>query len=103
MADGHVVYQGIANRAVRYFQGAQFDINIMSNPADIFMKIISVNYPKEDADTKKLNHLNEYYKENCEPGVLKSMQSSSMVDFKPRRDNFSEPSFCIQLKLLMKR
>jgi hypothetical protein len=43
------------------------------------------------------------YQKKCEPSVTKHMQEVSLVDFVPRTDNFSEPSFSVQLKLLLKR
>jgi ABC-type multidrug transport system ATPase subunit len=50
MCDGHIVYQGIANRAPRYFDSLGFKILTFNNPTDIFMRIISINYPKEEED-----------------------------------------------------
>jgi len=47
MADGHIVYQGLANRSAEYFYNLNFKAGgKFSNPADIFMKALSLNYPK---------------------------------------------------------
>jgi hypothetical protein len=46
MTDGNIVYQGLANEAPKYFTSIGFEIGAFSNPTDIFMKILSVNYPK---------------------------------------------------------
>lgn len=43
------------------------------------------------------------YRKKCEPSVAKHMHEVSLVDFVPRTDDFSEPSFCIQMRLLLKR
>lgn len=69
----------------------------------MFMRFISIEYPKKDYDEAKLEHLVKSYKKRCEPNVLRHMNDSSLLEFKPRNDNFSEPSFKIQLTLLMKR
>lgn len=94
MADGHTVYQGIANRAPRYFEGCGHEIATFANPADIFMRIISVNYPKESKDEEKIHKMVKDYNKKCAPSVEKHMAEVSMVEFEPRKDNFSEPAFC---------
>lgn len=95
MADGNIVYQGIANRAPRYFESIGFNIGKFSNPADIFMRLANVNYPKELEDEEKLEKLIICYKKRCEPGVIKHMNEVSLLEFKPRTDNFTTPSFCV--------
>jgi hypothetical protein len=69
----------------------------------MFMRFISIEYPKKDYDVAKLEHLVKSYQKRCEPNVMRHMNDSSLLEFKPRNDNFSEPSFKIQLTLLMKR
>lgn len=103
MADGNIVYQGLANRAPRYFDQIGYNVGKFANPADIFMRIISVNYPKMDEDEEKLNNLITSYKKKCEPAVIKHMTEISLIEFKPRMDNFAEPNFSKQLGLLLGR
>lgn len=103
MADGHIVYQGIANRAPRYFDQIGYNVGKFANPADIFMRIISVNYPKMPEDEDKLNNLITSYQKKCEPAVIKHMTEISLIEFKPRMDNFAEPNFGKQLSLLLGR
>ena len=74
-----------------------------SNPTDIFMRIVNINYPKEEVDENKLIQLISNYKKRCEPGVLKHMSDVSLIEFKPRTDNFSQATFTRQLSLLLKR
>lgn len=62
MADGHIVYQGIANQAPSYLQNLGFSFGKFSNPADIFMRVLSVNYPKKEEDEKKVQMLVQSYK-----------------------------------------
>lgn len=101
MADGNIVFQGIANRAPRYFESIGFGVGKFTNPADVFMRFVTVNYPKEKADEEKLEELITSYRKKCEPGVLKHMNEASLIEFKPRTDNFSQPTFGVQLKLLI--
>jgi hypothetical protein len=103
MSDGHIVYQGIANRSPRYFESIGFNIGKFMNPTDVFMRIISINYPKADEDFEKLERLVSAYKTKCEPGVLKEMQENSFLEFKPRTDNWSYPKFKTQMDLLRYR
>jgi hypothetical protein len=61
MADGNIVYQGIANQAPLYFRNIGFEFGKYANPADIFMKVLSINYPKRDVDINKLELLTVNY------------------------------------------
>ena len=66
MADGHIVYQGEAMKSASYFTSIssdQFKFNCpkFANPADFSMRILSVNYPMSDDDTKKVEYLKEKY------------------------------------------
>lgn len=61
MADGNIVYQGIANKAPLYFKTIGFKFGKYANPADIFMKVLSINYPKREEDIKKLELLTVNY------------------------------------------
>ena len=57
MADGHIVYQGLAYDSPKYFAALNFTGSKYSNPADIFMKALSINYPKQQEDEEKLSML----------------------------------------------
>jgi len=61
MADGHIVYQGDAKKSVQYFQMINRPVPKFTNPADYFMRLLSVNYPKQNADVEKLEYLNRNY------------------------------------------
>jgi ABC-2 type transporter len=50
MMDGLIVYQGLAKKSTLYFANQNFTCGKHSNPADFFMRITSVNYPKQEAD-----------------------------------------------------
>ena len=61
MADGHIVYQGDAKASVEYFKKIDRPVPQFANPADFFMKLLSINYPKQPEDEEKLEYLNRYY------------------------------------------
>lgn len=62
MCDGHIVYQGKAQQSVEHFTSMGFSVPRFGNPADFFMKELSVKYPKTPADEKKLEKLNHCYR-----------------------------------------
>jgi hypothetical protein len=103
MCDGNIVYQGIANRAPKYFEKIGYEIASYANPADVFMRIISIDYPKQDKDEEKLENLVSNYRKRCEPGVLKHMKEVSLKEFAPRVGDWSEPPFKKQLMMLLSR
>ena len=41
-----------------YFKGLKFEVPRFANPADFFMKVLSVKYPKQEDDVKKLENFN---------------------------------------------
>lgn len=47
MADGHIMYQGDAKASVDYFKKIDRPVPQFANPADFFMKLLSINYPKK--------------------------------------------------------
>lgn len=66
MTDGYIVYQGDAKKAVNYFSSISddtyyFKCPTYANPCDFFMKILSINYPKEKEDDNKVAFLKEKY------------------------------------------
>jgi len=69
MADGYIVYQGLANQSSKYFTAhmhSALDTNKgrrFANPADIFMKKLSLSYPKTEEDERTVNKLVSLYKD----------------------------------------
>lgn len=61
MADGNIVYQGDAKASTGYFKQISMPVPQFANPADYFMKTLSINYPKQEADIKKMETLNINY------------------------------------------
>ena len=46
MCDGNIVYQGDAKKSVDYYKLINYPVPQFANPADFFMKLLSINYPK---------------------------------------------------------
>lgn len=65
MADGFTVFQGDAAESLEYFRSfkmKQFTVPKRCNPADFFMKVLSIKYPKQADDEEKLTTLNNAYR-----------------------------------------
>ena len=103
MADGHIVYQGIANRAPKYFKMLGYELKARVNPADSFIKVLAVNYPKTDKDEEKIKKLLDGYYKFQVPQMQKENTEMSLVEFIPKTNNFSVAPFCLQLQLLFQR
>lgn len=69
MADGYTVFQGDAGESMDYFRSLAFDVPRLCNPADYFMKVLSINYPKKEEDEAKLTLLNNAYRSSVENQV----------------------------------
>jgi len=61
MCDGNIIYQGDAKGSATYFRKIGKPVPRFANPADYFMKILAINYPKQDADEEKIKELNNQY------------------------------------------
>jgi len=57
MCDGNIVYQGDAKESAVHFKRIGKPVPRFANPADYFMKILSVNYPKGPQDVKNIEFL----------------------------------------------
>jgi len=65
MADGYTVYQGDAGTTcMDYFKALDmFEVPKFCNPGDFFLKVLAINYPKQQEDFDKLEELNRKYQE----------------------------------------
>ena len=50
MCDGNIVYQGDAKASVKYFKQIDRPVPQFANPADFFMKLLSIDYPVKKED-----------------------------------------------------
>ena len=62
MCDGHIVYQGDAKTSDQYFASIGYNVPRYANPADYYIKVLTINYPKEELDEKKIDVLQNSYK-----------------------------------------
>lgn len=62
MSDGYCVYQGDAKLSARYFNDIKFSLPEFTNPADTYMRILAVSFPKSAKDLRKLSFFNTQYK-----------------------------------------
>ena len=75
------------------------------NPADSFMKILSVNYPKTEEDKEKIDHLVKNYKEHNEPRMLSERHEISFTDLTEAIQNYQmkRVNICRQFFSLLQR
>ena len=64
MIDGYIAYQGHANESVAYFTHIGYECPKYANPADYYMKILTINFPIDVNDEKKIKFLIGKYEEN---------------------------------------
>jgi len=62
MCDGNIVYQGDAKASVDYFKSIERPVPQFANPADFFMKLLSINYPKQAKDNETVEYLSSKYR-----------------------------------------
>ena len=62
MSDGHIVFQGDAKDSTSYFSTMGYTCGLFSNPADYFMKVLSVNYPKSHEDEQRIDLFVQNYR-----------------------------------------
>jgi ABC-2 type transporter len=57
MMDGYITYQGPARDSTLHFSKIGFVCPGQTNPADYYMRILSINYPKTKADDEKIEKI----------------------------------------------
>ncbi len=61
MCDGHIVYQGAPLEVPAHFAKANLNYPRFANPADISLKLLSINYPKTPDDENYIDKLVKLY------------------------------------------
>lgn len=74
MTDGHIVYQGDAKKSVDHFKLINRPIPRFANPADYFMKVLTVRYPKRPEDEANVADLARHYRTLNEGSVKAEMK-----------------------------
>ena len=65
-----MVFQGTAMRCHKYFEKMGCPLEKFKNPADSFMKLLSVKYPKTQEDELRIEALVSHYREHNEPRMF---------------------------------
>lgn len=78
MCDGHIVYQGEASESTDYFKNLGYKVRQFDNPADVFMRCLSINYPKTEEDENKINKLVSIYEKDHKPNMLRDDEAFDM-------------------------
>ena len=73
-----------------------FELKAHVNPADSFIKVVAINYPKTEKDEEKIKKLLDGYFKYQMPQIQKDNSEMSLVEFIPKTDNFSVAPFCLQ-------
>lgn len=61
MCDGYIVYQGLAKYSAQYFKSIGWEVPLHTNPADYYMAVLAISYPKNKQDLKKIKALKKNY------------------------------------------
>lgn len=61
MQDGNIVFQGDASQSTNYFRDMGLAVKRFGNPADFFMRVLSVNYPKTTEDLNNMQKFKSNY------------------------------------------
>lgn len=62
MMDGYIVYQGDAKESPSYFAGLGEICPNHTNPADFYMRILAISYPRDPED-KRVKKFVQHYEE----------------------------------------
>lgn len=103
MADGKIVYQGLAFDAANYFSNLGFKSSRFSNPADIFMRVLAVQYPKSEEDVRKLELFNKCYNEKQALTTQAEMDEFTCPPMKDKKLSDVVAPFGVQMEQLMIR
>jgi len=103
MADGHIVYQGPAKDSAAHFAKLDVRERRFGNPADTFMRILTVNYPKTEKDESNIAEWINMYSKSCEQNVIDDMNALEMPAFNDKDLSIYKAPFSKQLKMLLQR
>ena len=87
MADGFIAYQGSASHSPTYFNKIGFRLTKNANPTDIFMQILSVDYPVTKKGQAKLNKLRDAYNKKFATSIMDQIKDEKV----PELDEADQP------------
>ena len=93
LADGHVVYQGVASESANYFDIKSKGTKNL-NPCDFFMRELCVNYPKQQVDEDKIQYYLKRYSQEIEPVVAMENDQFTFGPLDLDQANKQTASFC---------
>ncbi len=103
MADGHCVYQGEAGRSAEYFRRIGFRVPTFANPSDVFMRVLSVRYPKSEKDERKLAFLSSMYEQTLAPLEAQTSKAVSLKEPNLEQLQTQSAGICGQMPCLLRR
>ena len=74
MAEGHILFQGSAMRSKQYFAKIGYPMQAFCNPADSYLRILQVSYPKTEADVARIDGFVDNYQTFLKPMVERQME-----------------------------
>jgi len=100
-----MVFQGTAMRCQKYFERLGCPLAPFKNPADSFMKLLSISYPKTEEETEKIESFVIAYMTMNQPRVLQERREISFDDLTEaiERHQTVKVSLCKQFWSLLGR
>lgn len=102
MVDGFIAYQGKAKRSTDYFSLIGYPMPQYGNPTDHYMRVLSVTYPKTEADIEKLQILDDKYTKHIANKVEDQIQKIKLPALDASKRTNMAPFFT-QIKALAYR
>ena len=103
MADGYIVYQGDVRKSPAYFEKLNYTFSKFSNPADVFMRYLSINYPKTEVDEQKISLFTSTYQKELAHVVEQEIKEFEVADLDIKRNAAQTQTFGTQFEMLMFR
>ena len=89
--------------SAKYFRDLNFSLPTFSNPADTYMRILAVNFPKAEKDNRKLAYFNANYDKNLKPFVENERKMLTLAEPDLKQVRSSGVSVYLQFVELVKR
>jgi hypothetical protein len=89
MMDGYIVYQGPCKDSTAHFAKMGMVCPLQTNPADFYMRVLSVNYPKQPSDEARVQEIVKQYQTQIEGHILEDGKALALpeVDIKVFQKN----------------
>ena len=94
MMDGYIMYQGKAKDSTAYFASIGHQCPLQSNPADFYMKVLTVNYPKQAEDENKIKFLMDNYNQRLASNAETDHKAIQLAKPSVKEAESEKASFC---------